>query len=311
MSNDALSQILGALRMQGTVYFQTYFTPPWGVFVPEYKNVARFHMAMRGQCWVRIDGEPEPIHMSAGDLVAIPHGRAHIMSDAPDREAVLVDEVVSRSGYTGSGALVYGGRPSGPATQLFSGHFEFDDNVMHPLLSALPRYIHIPNTETMNAEWLDAVMRFVTAEVMGAKPGAEAIVHRLTEIIFIQVVRAFVDKTGDAAGCLAGVLDPQLNKALAAMHSAPEKPWTVDAIAVEAGMSRTKFAERFRTLIGLTPLVYLTRWRMQLARRQLIESDRPLIEIAETAGYRSESAFAHAFKRHFSVAPGRLRRQRD
>lgn len=294
--------------MRGSVYFQTQFTPPWGVRVPEYKKVARFHMAMRGECWVRIDGVPDAIHMSAGDLVAIPHGRAHVLSDTPDRDAVLVDEVVRRSGYAGSGALVYGGSRLGPTTQLFCGHFEFDDSLMHPALAALPRYIHIPNTETMNAEWLDAVMRFVTAEVLGAKAGADAIVHRLTEIIFIQVVRAFAAKAGDAAGTLAGVLDPQLSRALAAVHRAPEKPWTVEAMASEAGMSRTQFAGRFRKLIGMTPLDYVTHWRMQLARRHLAETTRPLIEIAETVGYRSESSFAHAFKRHLGAAPGQLRR---
>lgn len=308
MAHDALSQILGALKMRGAIYFHTHFTPPWGVRVPAYRNVARFHMAIRGQCWLRVDGVAEPISLATGDLIVIPHGASHILSDVAEREAAQLDEVLSRSGYDGDGALVYGGARDGHASQLLCGHFEFEEGLMHPILSALPSYIHIPNTETMNANWLDPVMRFVTAEAMGARAGADAIVHRLTEIIFIQVVRAFVDRAGDAAGCLAGVLDGQLGKALSAVHLAPERPWTVEAMANEAGMSRTVFAERFTALIGMTPLGYVTHWRMQLARRQLIETDRPLIEIAEASGYRSESAFARAFKRQFDAAPGGLRR---
>lgn len=309
MARDALSQILSALKMRGVIYFHTHFTPPWGVQVPAYRNVARFHMAIRGQCWCRVEGVAEPIHLQTGDLIVIPHGASRVLSDTADREATQLDEVLSRSRYNGEGAFVYGGASEGHAIKLFCGHFEFEEGVVHPFLSALPRFIHIPNTETMNASWLDSVMRFVSTEVMGARAGADAIVHRLTEIIFIQVVRAFVARAGDAARCLKGVLDGQLSKALSAVHLAPEKPWTVEAMANEAGMSRTVFAERFTALIGMTPLSYVTLWRMQLARRELIETDRPLIEIAEGAGYQSESAFARAFKRQFDVAPGSLRRR--
>lgn len=308
MAFDALSQILGALKMRGTIYFHTNFTPPWGVRVPAYKNVARFHMVIRGHCWIRVEGVPHPIALATGDLVVIPHGASHILSDTPERKAEDVDEIMKRVGYSGTGALVHGGGKGGHPSQLFCGHFEFEEGAMHPILSALPNYIHIANTETANAAWLDPIMRFVFSEVVAAKPGAAAITHRLTEIIFIQVVRAFVDRAGDAAGCLAGILDSRLSRALAAVHADPQKPWTVDAMAAEAGMSRTPFAERFTALIGMTPLAYVTHWRMQLARRLLIETNRPQIEIAEQAGYQSESAFSRAFKRQFDIAPGNLRR---
>ena len=308
MANDALSQILDALQMRGAIYFHTRFSPPWGVSVPAYGNVARFHMVMRGSCWVRIVGVPEPIHLSTGDLVVIPHGAAHVLSDQPKRKADSLDFVLSRSGYQGDGALIYGGEGQGDACKLFCGHFEFEQGAIHPILQALPEAIHLPNTETMNAEWLESVMRFVSSEVIGGKAGASAIVHRLTEIIFIQVVRAFVDRAGDAAGCLAGVLDPKLGRCLAAVHAAPQIGWTVENMAQEAGMSRTVFAERFADLIGLTPHNYVTHWRMQVARRRLAESADAIIDIAEQVGYGSEAAFNRAFKKQFDVTPGMFRK---
>lgn len=308
MARDALSQILDALKLRGSVYFHTHFTPPWGVRVPSFGNVARFHMAMRGDCWLRVEGVDQPIHLSTGDLVVIPHGTSHILSDTKDRDAVDVDDVINQSGYAGHGALAIGGDNDDHACKLFCGHFEFEEGTMHPILGALPNFIHLPNTQTMNAYWLESVMRFVSAEIMGDKAGSDAIVHRLTEIIFIQVVRAFVDNVGDAAGSLAGVLNPQLSRCLSEVHTGPEKQWTVEAMAGKAGMSRTIFAERFTSLMGMTPLSYVTHWRMQVARRELVDTDHPLIEIAEQVGYGSEASFNRAFKRQFNVTPGEMRR---
>ncbi len=308
MTNDALSQILDALRLKGSVYFHTHFSPPWGVRVPAFGNVARFHMALRGDCWLRVEGVDDPIHLATGDLVVIPHGASHILSDAADREALDVDEVISQSGFTGEGALAFGGEDNGQTCKLFCGHFEFEDGAIHPVLDALPAYFHIPNTQTMNAYWLESVMRFISAEIMSGNAGSDAIVYRLTEIIFIQAVRALVQNAGDAAGSLAGVLNPKLGKCLSKVHVEPDKPWTVEMMASEAGMSRTTFAEKFTSLMGMTPLGYVTHWRMQQARRELVETERPLAAIAEQVGYGSEAAFNRAFKRQFDATPGEMRR---
>ncbi len=309
MRDDALSQILDVLQMRGAIYFHTDFTSPWGVGVPEYSNVARFHMVMRGNCVVTIEGVDDPLHLSTGDLVVIPHGVAHVLSDIPDREADELDFVLSESGYNGMGALVYGGQDQFGACKLFCGHFEFEEGATHPLLAGLPQVIHLPNTQTMNAEWLDSVIRFVSAEVMGEKAGADAIVHRLTEIIFIQTVRAFVDSVGDEAGSLAGILDPQISRSLNAVHTNPEGKWTVQSMAEVAGMSRTVFAERFNEFIGMTPHNYVTHWRMQIAHQRLAKSSDSIIVIAEAVGYGSEAAFTRAFKNQFNVTPGIFRRE--
>jgi len=307
MSQDALSQILNALQLQGSIYFHTSFSPPWAVRVPSFGNVARFHMALRGGCWLRVEGVSRPLHLETGDLAVIPHGASHILSDAPDSVPLDVDEVVRRSGYTGEGALYYGGPDDGRSCKLFCGHFQFEDGAAHPLLEALPPVIYLPNSSTMNAFWLDAVMRFVASEISLAQPGSAAIVHRLTEIIFIQVIRSFVEREGDKAGCLAAVLNPRLGRSLSSIHAAPEKNWTVESLAREAGMSRTVFADRFSDLVGMTPLAYVTHWRMEQARRDLRATSLPLIDVAERNGYSSEAAFNRAFKRHFGQTPGQMR----
>lgn len=309
MAVDALSQILDALRLRGAIYFHTHLTPPFGIAVPAYGQVARFHMAMKGHCTVAIEGVADPVGLATGDLLVIPHGAAHVIADAPGRPADALDEVLERSGYAGRGALVHGGPDEDSPCRLFCGHFEFDTGAIHPLLTSLPKAIHLPAARTLKAEGLDAVMRFVGAEALGDKPGGSAIVRRLTEILFIEVVRAFVERAGDAAGCLAAVLDPKLSRALSVVHADPARPWTVEAMAAEAGMSRTVFAERFARLIGLTPLAYVTAWRMQIARRALAETRLATIEIAEAAGYASEAAFTRAFKRSVGLTPGEVRRR--
>ncbi|MEP2704726.1 MAG: AraC family transcriptional regulator [Roseibium sp.] len=308
MKHDALSQILDALKLRGSIYFHTNFCKPWAVQVPAFGNVARFHMAMRGSCWLSVEGLSDPIYLAAGDLAVIPHGSGHVLSDELGREPTMVDEVVQQSGYSGEGALYYGGPDENQSCKLFCGHFEFEEGSVHPVLDALPRVIHVPNTDTLNAHWLEAVMRFVASEVRAFMPGSDAIIHRLTEIIFIQVVRTFVDQEGDKAGCLAAVLNPNLGRCMSQVHLSPEKAWTVETLAREAGMSRTVFAERFASLVGMTPLAYVTHWRMERARREIRDTDLPLIDIAERIGYNSEAAFSRAFKRQFDKTPGQLRR---
>jgi AraC-like DNA-binding protein len=308
MTKDALSDILGAVKLRGSIYFRTEFSSPWGVAVPSYKNVARFHLVARGECWVRVEGVEAPVRLGQGDLIVIPHGAAHILADQPKGSAPSVDQVVEDSGFTGEGALVLGGPDTGNATAMLCGHFEFDDDTAHPLLEALPPFIHVTGSETLNQTWLESIMKFATSESQSDRPGSDAIVYRLSEIIFIQAIRIHVERTGEASGSLAGITDPRVGRALGAIHADPVSHWTVEALGREAGMSRTAFAERFRRLIGMSPLAYVTQWRLQHARRHLLESDASIRHVAERAGYGSEAAFIRAYKKHYGATPAAMRR---
>lgn len=305
---DILSDILGVIQMRGSLYFRTEFTPPWGVRVPALGKVARFHLVSRGQCWVRVGEQGPPLLLSSGDLIVIPHGAEHSLSDAPDTRVFSVDDVVSRAGFTGEGALIHGGDDDGSPACLVCGHFAFDEEARHPLLEALPAYIHIRGTDTLNHVWLDEAMRFIGHEAGSDRPGSQAIVNKLSEILFIQAIRAHVAQAGHRATCLAGLTDPLIGRALRLVHRAPHQRWTIAALAREAGLSRTGFAERFSALMGITPLQYITDWRMQKARQLLVEADVGMLDIAESVGYQSEAAFGRVFKKYFAIGPGAYRR---
>lgn len=306
--SDALSQILDVLKLKGSIYFHTDFHRPWGIKVPASSKVIRFHMAMRGECWFRIDGVETPIFMSTNDLIVIPHGVSHEIVDNENGNAIAIDDLVNTTGSLENGTLRSGdGRDSRPC-QLICGHFEFEEGASHPLLSALPEYMHFKNTQDVHSHWFETAMRFMSSEILSSQAGTDAIVHRLAEIIFIHAIRNYVGERGDDAGFIAAVLDANLARCLSKIHSEPAQKWTVASLASTAGMSRTIFAERFKSLIGMTPMEYVTRWRMQQARRQLIKSDMTLSDIVIESGYGSEAAFTRAFKRYFDLTPGQMRR---
>jgi len=306
--SDALSQILDHLKLTGSIYFHTDFHRPWGIRVPPHKNVVRFHMAMRGQCYFRIQDVDELIAVSTKDLIVIPHGLSHEIIDTQDGVAHEIPDVIKTTGFTETGALRAGdGRDLRPC-QLICGHFEFYDGAEHPILNALPKYLLLDDQQTEMYPWLSSAMRIMSTEILADQAGSDAIVHRLAEIIFIHAIRYFVGENGEAAGILSAVLDPRLGRSLTLVHKDPAYPWTVENMASNAGMSRTVFAEKFRDLVGMTPLEYVIDWRMRMAHRYISDSDLSIPQVAVLVGYSSEASFGRAFKREFGKTPGQIRR---
>ncbi len=305
---DALSGILDALRLQGTLYFSTDFRPPWGLRVPAFRRVARWHLVVRGHCWVRVIGRAEPIHLESGDLILVPHGAEHVLADTPDTPCRTVDEVVQAAGFTGRGALVIGGDDTGAPTRLVCGHFEFDEDLDHPLLAQLPPALVVLWDEAVRDSPLEDAFRFIAREVQEGRPGHEAVVRRLSEVLFVQAVRAWADRAQPEQGLLAALADPGLGEALAAIHAEPSARWTLESLSRKAAMGRTAFAERFRTVVGETPLRYLTLWRIQNAKRLLAESRLSLEQIADRVGYESAASFSRVFVKTTGRRPGAYRR---
>ena len=307
---DLLSDILGLMKLSGTLYFRTSFTAPWGVEVPSFKNVARFHYVHRGRCFAHVAGEKEALLLEQGDLIIIPHGASHILSDPKEVDVRTVDQVVEDSGFTGQGALVVGEAGAGHESQLICGHFAFETEARHVLVDALPRYIHIKDYGKVSPGWLDGTLKVIGAEAGGDQLGRYLIALKLSEIIFTQAIRHYLEDEGKNQKGLAGFADPHIRQALEAIHRDPARPWTVERLAREAGLSRTAFSNRFNELTTYTPLNYLTSWRMQLARQLLADSDLPIIDVAAQAGYQSEASFGRVFKRHIGQPPAGYRRQR-
>ena len=308
---DLLSDILSGLQLSGTLYFRTSFTSPWSVLVPQFSNVARFHYAHKGRCLVRIDANNSPVFLEQGDLLIIMRGVSHTLYCDPTTEhlAVQLERVVEESGFDGTGALVYGEAGTHHETQLVCGHFTFGDEANHLLIDALPAYIHIENYGSDSGSFLENTLKVIGNEAGHGMPGGDLIALKLSEIIFAQALRVWLESQGADRPVLAGFVDPHIARALTAIHKEPGHSWTLEALAKIAGMSRTGFATRFNECMTVTPMGYITMWRMQIARKRLARSSEPIISIAERTGYHSEAAFSRAFKKHHALAPATWRRE--
>ena len=306
---DLLSDILTRLSLEGTLYFRTSFTEPWGVRVPAFRNVTRFHYAHRGEALIRVEGQEGTVSMGQGDLVLVPYGAAHVLScrHTGPEEALPLDDVLDRSGFPGHGTLVWGGTEPGLDTQLICGHFALAEGSRHILLDRLPPLIHLRGYGDDLGPWLEATLRVIGAEAGGTRLGGDLIALKMSEAIFAQAIRAHVENTSDSNSGLAGFTDPNIARALTEFHRQPASQWTVEKLAREAGLSRTGFAERFTSRLGVTPMSYVTSWRMQIARDALANGGLSVAETAELSGYASESSFSRVFKKEIGQSPAAYR----
>ncbi len=281
--------------------------------MPSYESVSRFHYAHRGRCFVRVDPDKPPVLLEQGDLVIITQGAAHTLFCDPSTEnsPALLEDVIERSGFNGQGALVYGETGSHHETQLICGHFSFDKDARHPLITALPEHIKIKNYGAASGAWMESTLKLMGNETGLGNIGGDLIALKMSEIVYAQVMRSYLSNEGASNNELAGYTDAKIAKAIGKIHQSPDYPWSLGELASVSGLSRTAFANRFKSLLSITPLTYMTDWRMGLARRKLKDTNDALIEVAESVGYQSEAAFSRVFKKQFGVAPVTYRKQGD
>ena len=308
---DVLSDILSRLGVKGTLYFRTSFTSPWSIRVPSFEDVARFHFAHKGSCFVRIAPSQDLVLLEQGDLVIIPRGAEHsLFCDKRTEDlAVHLDTVVEESGFSGRGALVYGDLGSNQETQLVCGHFAFDDSVAHPLIESLPNYIHIKHYGEVAGSWMESTLRLIGTEAGRDGIGGDFIALRMSEIILAQALRTYFLSDGAGTPVFAGFVDSRIAPVLREIHENPSKSLTMKSLADIAGLSRTAFMSRFASCMQMTPLKYVTYWRMEIAKQQLSQTALPILDIAENVGYQSEAAFGRVFKKHGGNSPAAFRRQ--
>jgi len=299
---DTLSEILKTINLSGTVYARANFSSPWGM---EFDSgiFAQFHMVVSGHCWLKLNDSKDQINISAGDIVVFPQGDSHALYDDPDSKLVSGKEVVEA--IKKNRPMFAGDKVD---TTLVCGHYEFDRKVNHPLIDALPRFIHISDAERSELSWLETATNVIIQETDSGNPGSDVIVNRLAEVLFIQILRAYMLRNNFSNGFFAALRDRQINKALELIHATPDADWTVEKLGREIGMSRSAFSSRFKDLVGLAPIEYTTNWRMQKAYEMLKDTKLPLGAIAKNIGYISEPAFNRAFKRQFKQNPGAMRR---
>jgi len=315
---DALSDVLRVIRLSGGVFLEAELTAPWCIngrlsaedckpFQQAPRHVIASHFVAAGRMQIRVEGQAA-IEVAAGELVLLPHNDTHSfgsdlgIAPMPVKDVIEPPPVgsISRIHYGGGGAV---------ATQLLCG-FLGSDTPFSPLLSSLPALLKLDLRATPSGAWIESSFRFAVSEIAAGRVGSTTVIAKLSELLFVEAVGQYVASLpAERRGWLAGLRDPQIGRALALLHARPTDSWTAEGLALEVGMSRSVFADRFTTLVGQPPMQYLTLWRMHVAAQQLREGRGNVAQIGFAVGYESEAAFSRAFKRQFGTSPGSWRRQ--
>jgi AraC-like DNA-binding protein len=315
---DALSDVLKSVHLEGAVYINAEFTAPWCVqakfgltSVKEQlsgaEHVVCFHFLTEGGCKLRLIDGAETLDLAAGDLVLFLNDAAHLMGSDLRLAPVATASLMDAGAATDVTQIRHGG--GGAATRFVCGYIACSRSVCRPLFEALPRVLRIPIGDGPASALLRELLRIGVIESANSRPGAESMLAKLAELMFVEALRRYVEHLPpEGRGWLAGVRDPQIGRALALMHGNPGHAWTVDELAREVALSRSALAERFATLVGEPPIQYLMRWRLALAAQALRSDADAIARVAERSGYESEAAFSRAFKREFGMPPAAWRK---
>ena len=290
---DLLSNMLSTLRLDASIFLHSTFCEEWVIDISEF-NVATFHLISHGDCWLHIPHK-EPIAVHERDLIVLPHNAPHMITNSPQAPRPETPR------NTPAGAIC------GPSVTLICGTASFNQNYWNPLIDALPEYVILPTGDSCGTT-LEKAIEALINECEMHDVGGEAIIDRLADILFIEVLRSYIRMERHNPGLVA-LSDPKISRVLETVHADPGNNWTVENLAAVACMSRSAFAERFHKLLSTSPINYLTRWRMQLAHREITSSSDPIADIAHACGYQSEESFSKAFRKEFGVSPKAVRRR--
>jgi AraC-like DNA-binding protein len=305
MSVDVLTDVLDSLELKGWLHSRTEVAAPWRFDFAASPD-STFHILSAGGGYLRVDGEPAPLRVEDGDVLLFPHGHAHTICDdlaSPLTRAVRLDYDAQRA------CQVFPVGGEAPTQVMLCGAFHLEHPGNYPLRQCLPRVIHIPGEQGRMAPGFTDIVRLLARESASRRAGAEVMLRRLTELLFIQVVRVWIEQQAPATGgWLAALRDRPVGAALGLLHQAPERGWKVEELADAVALSRSAFSARFTRLVGEPPMRYLTRWRMHRATR-LLKHGATSATIARQLGYDSEVAFRKAFRREVGIPPATYRQQ--
>lgn len=314
---DALSQVLKSLRLDGAIFLDAEFTAPWCVNsefglsnalsqLGRDQHIVFFHWLTEGQCKVELSGRRTSVDAKAGDLIMFPHDKGHLLGSDPRLPAS--DWPIDRMDVAaGMPQLRLGG--GGAATKLVCGYVACNPKTLQPLLAGLPEMLIVPLEASPIASLLRQVLRSAVEESSTSRVGSGSALAKLAEFLFVEAIRCFAENQElGAKSWLAGLRDGQVGRALALLHSEPARNWTVDDLAHEVALSRSALAKRFVSLIGISPIQYLARLRLNKAADELLSSATSISRISQRSGYESEAAFSRAFKREFGLSPVTWRR---
>lgn len=319
MPVDVLSDVLKTVRLTGAAFFDVSATSPFvaeqpprdiilPMILPGAERLIAYHAVTEGGCYASVIGG-ETFRLKAGQVVVFTNGDPHVMASEPGMRG----EAVSSEAF----AAIEGGLPfflkygaEGPPTaRLVCGFLACDAEAFNPLLDNLPPVI-VAGSES-DAGWLGQFTRLAAVEMAGGRAGSASVLAKLSELMFIEVVRRHIETMPrQRAGWLAGLRDPAVGRVLALLHGAPAHPWTMQELAAKAAQSRSALYDHFTDLVGAPPLRYLAQWRMQIAIGMLRRGDVGIAEIAAKIGYGSEAAFSRAFHNMMGAPPSNWRKRK-
>jgi AraC-like DNA-binding protein len=332
---DVLSDVLRIVRLSGAVFFSADFSSPWAVesppaamlpsaVLPDADAVILFHILVEGECEIACAGHPIT-RMASGDVIVLPRGDQHTMRSPGAGSPTPIASVFTPGRYDEPPQLSYGG--GGTTSRFVCGYLNCDQR-FGPLIASLPTMLLVRSRDEYSAieaidargsrptgvpqgsgTWLGTTLKFTINEARAGRPGNSAMLGRLTELMFVEILREYMHRLpANQGGWLAGVNDPHVGKALHLLHSDPVRDWTVEDLAREVALSRSVLAQRFTDLVGETPMRYLANWRMQLAKQMMRDGMHNIQDVATRVGYESEAAFNRAFKRATGSPPATWRK---
>ena len=315
---DALSEALNAVRMTGAIFYSLECSAPWGFSVPHLHDVAHvlapgterlvsYHLVTEGEAIVQF-GEDEPIAVNAGEVLIIPHGDAHTVTNGSPNE--LIDSAASLREYLAGSLSVARVGQGGAVTRFICGYFGCERHADRTFLAGLPIMIKIDIRGDESGAWIENSIRHLVSDASANRPGHSVLLAKASEALFVEALRRYMEQLPpEQSGWLAAARDPIVGAALALLHRKPFRDWTLESLAAEAGTSRSVLSERFARYLGEPPLTYLARWRLQLASRLLETTRKTIQQVAAEVGYDSQASFNRAFKREFGHPPARYRKE--
>ena len=316
---DVLSDVLRVFRVTGTALLRGEFNEPWTLDMPRGVDVARmlhtsttrivmFHIVAEGGCWVEVEGRPK-VWLGKGDMIGFPLGHQHLMGAGESRNApapVRLSTLLPPPPWNGMPIVRLGA--DGAYTHMICIYLYCDELLFNPILTSLPEQL-VVRPQRDAAPWIDATLSYIISESTAGRPGGSGVISRLTELMFIEILRQYItDARAGDSGWLAALGDRHVARALQAFHASPGHRWTVPELSLHVGLSRSALVERFHRVLAVAPMSYLALWRLQLAAQALQSTDKSVAIIATEIGYESEEAFSRAFKRNSGATPTAWRR---
>jgi AraC-like DNA-binding protein len=261
-------------------------------------------VVLEGSMLVAVEGEP-PMDIHAGEIFLLPRNSFHTMASGPGLTPVSAAGLIQRSADGGTLKIQYGGGRA--PTNIICGFLGAQDS-FNPLLATLPKMLKLNISKAASRDWIESSVRFAANELVRGRLASSSVMSRLSEVLLVEAVREYASTLGDQKrGWLKGLSDPNIGRALALIHGDLAAPWSADTLASTVALSRSAFMERFTDLIGMPPIRYVTVWRLETAKRYLLEFRKSVAQTAHAVGYESEEGFRRAFKREFEMSPAEWR----